>query len=243
MRVLAVLCWFKAQPPSQHTNVTPSSKRFDSLNINLQKGGEPSNKTNKHKQALSGDVSVLPFCIERTVFFKGLHGWKKNLHRSIEKNDIIECKAHTKKMQPSERVICPDIECLIIHSLWGRLSQTVCATRFHFWMLGFLLVLFCLWILIPTVRFLITKCQIRGSQAEKSSFQPKLILQRCDGLFNWPYVQDFCMWAILTPCLWFCDACVWCVQQSMCVVMRFCLFLTHCAAVVWEIASVYTFTV
>ncbi len=135
-------------------------------------GGKPSNKTNKHTHALSGDVSVLPFCIERTVFLKVFMGEKKNLHRSIEKNYIIECKAHIKKIQPSERVIWPDIECLIIHWLWGRLSQTVCVNRFHFWMLGFLLVLFCLWILIPTVRFLITKCQIRsdqirGSQAEK----------------------------------------------------------------------------
>ncbi len=124
-------------------------------------------------------------------------------------------------------------------------SDCLCK-QISFWMLGFLLVLFCLWILIPIFN---NKCQIRsdqirgGSQAEKVKLSPKLILQRCDGLFNWPYVQDFCMWAILTPCLWFSDACVWCVQQSMCVVMRFCLFWTHCAAVVWEIASVYTFTV
>ncbi len=114
---------------------------------------------------------------------------KKTLHRSIEKKKIIECKAHTKKMQPSERVICPDIECLIIHSLWGRLSQTVCVNRFHFWMLGFLLVLFCLWILIPTVRFLMTKCQIRSEEArQKSQAFNRDVME----LFYWPYVQDLC---------------------------------------------------
>ncbi len=122
--------------------------------LTFRRGGKPSNKTNKHKHRRlfrwRFRAAVLHW--EDSVF-KGLMG-EKNLTQIYRKKiNIIECKAHTKKMQPSERVICPDIECLIIHSLWGRLSQTVCVNRFHFWMLGFLLVLFCLWILIPTVRF------------------------------------------------------------------------------------------
>lgn len=28
-------------------------------------------------------------------------------------------------------------------------------------------------------------------------------------------VWDFCIWVIHKPCLWFCDARVWCVQQGM----------------------------
>lgn len=45
--------------------------------------------------------------------------------------------------------------------------------------------------------------QIRGSQAEKSSFQPKLILRRCDGAFQLAIHAG-----LLYVNLWFCDACV-----------------------------------
>lgn len=88
--------------------------------------------------------------------------------------------------------------------------------------------------------------QIRGSQAEKSSFQPKLILRRCDGAFQLAiragllYVSDPHTLPLVLRCMR-----VMCATEHVhvCGVMRFYLFLTHCAAVVWEIASVYTFTV
>lgn len=87
MRVRGVLCWFKAQPPSQHTNVTPSSKRFDSLNINLQKGGKPSNKTNKHKHRRLFQVTFPCYrsALRGQCFLKVFMGEKINLTQIYRK--------------------------------------------------------------------------------------------------------------------------------------------------------------
>ncbi len=99
--------------------------------LTFRRGGNP-----QTKQTNINSSFRWRFCAailhERTVFLKVFMVKKKLTQIYRKKLYNWMCKAHIKKMQPSERVIWPDIECLIIHWLWGRLSQTVCVNRSHF---------------------------------------------------------------------------------------------------------------